>query len=200
MSGPDAKDSFFNRLLAYMKRKEFISDECKRPERHYPLYWLAPAIDRGIKRVRLSSLLNCKEHELDSKIYYYSRISKLLVMMLSFFGLRQREGKEPLVSLVRIEGRYIVEKGHYRIRLAAFLNRDHVLARVIEYDYASLKKRMLIQLNVYGGIVGVAGAEKGSCSYYGVSPENAEVLISRHKVPVEKPIAVFPNKPAAGLD
>lgn len=201
MIGLSAIRRFFKRLGIYLRQKEFISENCRRPERNYPLYWLAPTVDRGAKRVQLNHLIIGESGPApDSKIYYYSKFSKLIVLLLSLAGFKQREGKEPRVRLARIEGCYVVEKGHYGIRLAAFLGRDYVLARVIEYDYASLKKNMFVQLNVYGGIVGVAGGENGTYRYYGVCPENLEVLISRHNVPVEQPAALVPNKNSAGVN
>lgn len=204
MFGYSAAVSFLKKLAAYLEQKELIPEDCVRPERHFPLYWLAPVVDLGVRRVRLSCILSGGDgHGVNSKLYLYPRISKPLVLILPILSLpllKRLNGKEPPVRLARIEGRNVIEKGHYGIRLAAFLNREYVLARVMEYDYASLKKRMFVQLNMYGGIVGVTGEEKGTCSYYGVCPENADVLINRHNVPVEKSIAFVPFEPAAGMD
>jgi len=193
--------SFVNNLVNQLKRKDFVVEDCKKPENNYPLYWNAPTIDRGVRRVRLSSISNMQpKHAADSNIYHLSKKTGLLAFVLSVTGIEPRDGKEPLVRVAKIEGSYIVEQGQQGVRLAALLNRDYINALVIEYDYAALKKRMRVFMNNDGAIVGVAGREKGSYSYHGICPANMEVLIRHHRIPCQDDIPeVTVQKSAAGM-
>ena len=191
---------FVGNLVKQLRKKDFVVEDHKRPENNYPLYWLAPAVDRGLKRVRLSSISNFENRRgLDSNLCHLLRTPKLISFVLSVLGVEPGNGKDPMVRVARIDGRYVVEQGQRGIRLAALLNRDYVLARVVEYDYASLKKRMRVFMHQEGSIVGVAGKEKGSCSYHGLCPGNVEVLISRHRVPCEDHTAEVGRKSAIGI-
>ncbi|MCL6507304.1 MAG: hypothetical protein K6T59_09775 [Bryobacteraceae bacterium] len=104
-----------------------------------------------------------------------------------------------MVRVAKIDGRYIVEQGQKGIRLAALFNRDWVVARVVEYDYTSLKKRMRVFVHQDGSIVGVAGRDKGSYSYHGLCAANVEVLLKNHRVPCEDLVVEAGRKSAAGL-
>lgn len=191
---------FFCNTVSQLKKKEFVVEDYKRPENNYPLYWLAPSVDRGLQRIRLRTICNAKStHDKISNIYHYPKLSRFLTFVLSFVGLMPRPGKDPLVRVVKIEGRYIVEQGQQGVRLAAILNLEYVMAKVVEYDYASLKKRMRVFMYQDGAIVGVAGSKKGVYNYHGLCPVNVEVLVHRHKVLCQDFVAPAEQKSAAGM-
>lgn len=192
--------NFFRNLVNQLKKKDYLVEDCRRPENNYPLYWLAPSVDRGLQRVRLRSVYRGGlKHDDISNIYHYPKYSKFLTFALSFIGLAPRPGREPLVRVIRIEGRNIVEQGQRGVRLAALLNQDYVIARVVDFDYASLKKRMRVFMHQDGAIVGVAGTKKGVYNYHGLCPENVEVLIERHNVLCQDLAAAGEQKSAAGM-
>jgi len=191
---------FVSNLVKQLKRKDFVVEDHKRPENNYPLYWLAPTIDRGLKRVHLSSVSNFENKRgQESNIYHFPKTSKFIAFVLSVLGVEPRSGKEPMLRVAKIDGRYVVEQGQQGIRLAALLNRDYVLAKVVEYDYVTLKRRMRVFTHQDGSLVGVAGKEKGSYSYHGLCPTNVEVLISRHRVPCEDLTVEVGRKSAVGM-
>lgn len=189
-------------MFAKLKKKMFILTvaDTKKPKYDYPLYWLAPTIDRGLKNVSVGSIFKgAFKHDGESNLFHFPRMSKNLKSVLSIIGLEPRKDKQPLIRVARIEGRYMVERGWHWVRLAALLNLGYVSVRVVEYDFTSLKKRMHILKQPNGAIVEVTGGKKGNSNYYGIFPAQVEVLVRSHRVPYEDHSAVTIQEPAVNM-
>lgn len=193
---------YMDSMFAKLKKKMSILTvaDSKKPKYEYPLYWLSPTIDRGLKNVSVGSIFKgAFKHDGDSNLFHFPSTSKYLKFILSIIGLEPRRDKQPLIRVARIEGQYMVERGWHWVRLAALLNLGYVSVRVVEYDFTSLKKRMHILKQPNGAIVEVAGSKKGSSNYYGIFPAQVEVLIRSHRVPCEDHSAVTLQRPAVNM-
>lgn len=181
-------------------KRDFIRED-GRIEDRYPLYWLAPVIDQGVRMVKLCSLSDktMLKHEEGCKLFHLPRQTKLLKLLLTVMGFKRSNGKEPLVKIAKIENSCIVEAGQPWVRLAALLKLDCIPARVVRYDYTSLKKRMRLFLNHDGALVGISGRQKDSCNYYGVCHSHREVLIHQHRIPYEDLLTAVERKTVAGM-
>lgn len=178
-----------------------LTADFKKPKYDYPLYWLAPAIDRGLKYVRLGSFLkeDVPKHSGKSNIFHFPGMPGLLKAVLSLIEFGLRKGKDPHIRIARIDGQFMVERGHLWMRLAALLGLDYIRVKIVEYDFGSLKKRMHILKQPNGTLVGVSGARKGICNYYGIYPAQLEVLVRCHRVPCEDQTAITVREPAVGM-
>lgn len=168
--------------------KNITPKDCVRPEAAYPLYWLAPNRDLGIRRVRLSSLCTitaaAPKPVQDSNIYHYPQYSGLVKYLLSFLGLESSDKKDPAIRVIKICGKYFVEQGQKALRVARALGLDYVSVKVVEYNYENLRRRMQLLKYPDVEIVAVATGQKGSYSYQGISAEHAAVLLKQHRVPL----------------
>lgn len=190
---------FVGSVVDRLKKKMLIlmADDFKKPKYEYPLYWLAPTIDRGLKNISVGSIFKeTFNHNSESNLFHYPGTPKHLKFVLSILGLDPCKRKEPLVRVARIDGQYMVEQGQKWVRLAAFLNLCYIPVRVVEYDYASLKKRMHILKQPNGALVGVTAGQKGNCNYYGIFPAQLDVLVRSHRIPGEDLSAVTMQKSA----
>lgn len=193
--------NFAGGLANKLKKILFVLGvEFKNPKLDYPLYWLAPAIDRGAKYVKIRSMYKeAPRYEAKSNLFHLPGTYGILKFVLSVMGLGPREGKKPRIKVARIEGGYMVERGQHWVRLAALINPDYVYARVVEYDFISFKKRMHVLQQPNGAIVGVTGGQKGRIDYYGIYPAQLDVLVRCHRVPSEDRSVVALQEPAVGM-
>lgn len=178
--------SSLGKLISYLRN--VAPEGCERPEKSYPLYWLAPGKDLGVRRVRLSSLCSlagvAAKYAHDSNIYHYPKTSKLVKYILSILGLENRGQKEPALRVVKIDGKYFVEQGHKLLQLAKALDLEYVSVKVVEYGYEILKRKMQVLKYPDLEMVAIATGQKGSYSYQGVSAENVDVLLKQHRIPL----------------
>lgn len=168
---------------------------CEKPEKIYPLYWLAPARDLGVRRIRVSSLCSlvgaAAKCAHDSNIYHYPKLCRIVKYVLMALGLEAKGQKEPAIKVVKIGGKYFVERGHRFLLLAKALNLDYVSVRIMEYCYENLKRNMQVLKYPDLEIVAIAAGQKGSYNYLGVSAENADVLLKQHRIPLVDHTAVM---------
>lgn len=187
--------SSLGKLINYFKNA--APEGWERPEKNYPLYWLAPGKDLGIRRVRLSLLCSlagvATARAYDSNIYHYPKSSKLTRYMFSLLGLECRGQKEPAIRVVKIEGKYFVEQGHKLLQLARTLDMEYVSAKVVEYGYEVLKRKMQVLRYSDLEMVAIATGRNGSYSYQGVSAEHVDVLLKQHRVPLVDHTIVMAN-------
>jgi hypothetical protein len=193
---------FSTRPAGRLKKKILaLTANFKKPKYDYPLYWLAPAIDRGLKYVKVATFLkeDTPGHKGKSNIFHFPWVPGPLKGVLSLIGLGLRGGKAPHIRIARIDGQFMVERGHFWMRLAALLGLDYIRVKVVEYDFGSLKKRMHILKQPNGALVGVSGGRKGRCSYYGIYPAQLDVLVRCHRVPCEDQTVITVREPAVGM-
>ena len=176
----------FGKLAALFKNN--AAKDCGRPEAAYPLYWLAPHKDLGVRRVSLSSLTNiatsAPKRVQECNIYHYPQNTGLVKYLLSFLGIECSGKKDPAVRVIKICGKFFVEQGHKALQIALALGLDYVSVKLVEYNYENLRKRMQLLKYPDVEIVAIATGQKGSYSYQGISPEHAAVLLKDHRVPL----------------
>lgn len=174
-----------------------------KPESSYPLYRLAPSRDLGVRRVRLSSLAGTAAAKVDTRgrkaegtVLNFPKPGRLLAAILSFLGLESDGHREPEVRVAIVQGKYIVEKGRQKLALASAIGLDYVCARVTEYDYDALKKRMRVFRFQEGTMVGVLAGDRKRYSYHGVGVDDLDLLLGRHRIPFIDGVAAADNTSA----
>ena len=159
-----------------------------KPEKVYPLYWLAPGRDLGARLVRTAFLCQSVgipvKHVQDSNICHYPSGTRIVKYMLNLLGLGFGGSKGPAIRVVKINGEFFVERGHRLLLLAQALKLDYIPVRIVEYSYELLKRKMQIFKYPDLEIVGIAAGQKDGYDYQGVSAENADVLLKHHRVPL----------------
>lgn len=174
------------KFISYLRNS--APDDCERPEKSYPLYWLAPGRDLGVRRVRLGSLCSLAGAPVkcahDSNIYHYPRTARFVKYIFSLLGLESRGQKEPAIRVAKIDGKYFVEQGHKLLQLANAFKLEYVSVKVVEYGYEILKRKMQVLKYPDLELVAIATGQKGTFSYQGVSAEQVDVLLKHHRIPL----------------
>jgi hypothetical protein len=162
--------------LALLENPEKIQNK-------YPLYWLAPTTDLGVRQIRLRSLL-IGDSQYDNKcnVIRFPRAPKILKYFLSFLGLAAKKEQAAPIRVAKLGNLYFVEKGIKRLRLAILLNLEYVTVNLVYYNYLSLKNRMRICKLTNINVIKLACPDGNGYDCYAVSPAHIEVLIKRHKV------------------
>jgi|GEM_PF-5129116 len=168
--------------------KNIIQRKRGKPEKVYPLYWLAPSRDLGARLVRTAFLCQSVgipvKHVQDSNICHYPGGTRIVKYVLNLLGMGFGGSKEPVIRVVKINGEFFVERGQRLLLLAQALKLDYIPIRIVEYSYEFLKRKMQIFKYPDLEIVGIAAGQKGGYDYQGVSAENANVLLKHHLVPL----------------
>lgn len=174
-----------------------------KPESSHPLYRLAPARDLGVRRVRLSSLIESSDKKegpsggkFEGAVLNFPKPGKALAAILSFWGLESDGRREPEVRVARVQGKYIVEKGRQSLALASAMGLDYICARVTEYDYDTLKKKMRVFRFPEGTMVGVPTGDRKRYSYHGVDAGELDLLLGRHRIPLIDDVTASYNNAA----
>lgn len=151
----------------------------------YPLYWLAPAVNHRVLRIKVGGLLkNTPKPGLGNKTINFPIKTGVLKYLLPLLRLDTCRKKPVAIHIARLEGNLFVEKGLIKLRLAVLLNLDYVIVSLREYDYPSLRKRMYIHRGAGIDVAGVARINGSGYDYYGISPAHVEVLTRSHMVPL----------------
>ena len=175
---------FLDNVLNQLRRKDFFREDFRRLPDCYPLYRLAPVVDRGTRLVRLDRIFQTAgQSAQDSNIIHYPRHSNFFASLLSLLGLETRLGRKPAVEIIKIESRYFVFRGRLGVRLAALFGHSRFPAQVVVYNYAALKKKMWVLLRREGALACLAGKQKWDFIYRQLSSTELSTLLRIHRVP-----------------
>ena len=165
----------------------------------HPLYQLAPSTVLGVRYLRLQNLIDqCPKHDNICNIIHFPRRIGFLSHMYAFLGLAPRKGKVAL-RVAKIGDRYWVEKGLTKLRLAILLRQERIAVKIIQYHYFDLKTRMGLEKDSEAAVARLACKNGRGYDYYTITPAQAEVLINRHRIPLEQPGMAAAQR-AAGLE